>query len=202
MSINFVHAQTNNNNIFTYESKSLDGLNLMESVLYDNINYHFFSNQSVAYLVEFIITPPEKLKLNFNPTGKKEDVCLDYEKSAFYKFLDVDTSYVLKDLHFKKIDTSKTIIRGYKTSKYVSKDGSITVYSTKDLPWQVQPCVITQDLFNGGIVKLVNNNSKFALELSNYETQDNLTDDQKNKIEKIQNKQSENKVAIIPPMME
>ncbi|WP_196886586.1 hypothetical protein [Aureivirga sp. CE67] len=90
-----------------------------------------------------------------------EMVYIDYNKNIKFLELDEKKAYTNKPFVFLKDKEYSGVINGYKVSKYVSSDGIIEVFTSKELPWNIQPTIFLRNYFKEGIVKI--NTSEIGL---------------------------------------
>ena len=200
-SVNFntVWSQSNQAFLASYQTTTLDkNSSGIGKTFLNNIKYTFYTDELVCFLekVEVIHFP------NLNATNTGEDkIYINYKNASMYHDLEGRKAYGFEEMKFEKVDSGEKIL-GYETNKYKSGDGNIILYTTSELPWYIQPCSITANLFNEAIIKLVNLKSKYQLELIDYVEID-PTEEHRGTRKKILNKKTTfKKMSIRSPFMQ
>lgn len=153
-------------NIFSTKYKIVDTTNEnkkeeLENLFLNSMIYNFYSNEKLCYLNETTTLNTEGV--NSKVSGQ-EHIYIDYNKKiGSYKLTDAEF-FSYEKLTFKKLKSNIKIL-GMNTTKYISADGNIVVYTSNKIPWFVQPCVIISNQFNEGIVKFENLKTKIGFEL-------------------------------------
>ncbi|KGO85645.1 hypothetical protein [Flavobacterium suncheonense] len=144
-----------------------------ESLFFENMIYNFESNEKIGYLknTETLNDP----SVQSNVSGD-ENIYVNYPNNIVCYKLDKSDIYTYKNIKFKKYKNSNVVVLGFKTTKYISEDGNIIIYTTKNLPWFVQPCLVNSNQFNESIVKFENRKSKYGFELIEYKIKEKDTD--------------------------
>lgn len=173
-----------------------DAKGKIEDLFLDSMLLVFYASDSLCFLKETKMEAQPGI--NANQTGD-ENVYINYKDNSVYFKLDSKEVFTFNKHKFEK-KTSNLKILGMKTTKYVSEDGNIIIYTSKELPWYVQPCLITSNQFNESIVKFENHKTNSGLELTNIQ-KIKSDKDYEDVYKKILRKKGKNKKSIECPFL-
>lgn len=136
----------------------------LENAFLNGMQFIFNSNENICFLKEAKIL--ESVGIDSHVSGET-NIYIDYKKDLVCYNLDNKQATTFSKLTFKK-SKSTLIVLGMTTTKYTSSDGNIILYTTKELPWFVQPCLISKNQFNESIVKYENLKTKKGFEIIEF----------------------------------
>ena len=148
----------------TKNENKKDNDSKFEDLFLNSMVFNFYSNENITYLKETKILDADGI--NSKISGD-ENIFINYKNNSVCYNLDVKDFYTYENLMFKKSKSNIKIL-GMNTTKYVSSDGNIIIYTSKSLPWFVQPCLISSNQFNECIVKFDNLKTKNGFEMIEF----------------------------------
>ncbi|MGL2965966.1 hypothetical protein [Flavobacterium sp. XGLA_31] len=167
-----------------------------EDLFLNSVIYNFYSNESINYLND--VQTLEAKGVNLKVSGEQH-IYIDYKSNTVcYKPNDTEF-FSFKELTFKKAKSTLTVL-GMSTTKYISTDGNIIIYTAQNLPWYVQPCIVSTNQFNEGIVKFENLKTKSGFELIEFKKTE-PTDDFKEVQKQLAALKTDHKKAILSPFV-
>ncbi|WP_196886588.1 hypothetical protein [Aureivirga sp. CE67] len=108
---------------------------------------------------------------------------LDLKNQKKYLEKNSNSAITYKEIIFIKDENFKEKVKGYQVTKYVSSKGDITVYTSKEIPWYIQPNLFLKNYFNEGIVKIESTKVSMGWDLIEYKELKNTKQFLKNKKE-------------------
>jgi hypothetical protein len=133
----------------------------------ESLVYNFYSNSKVCYLES--TSTAESIGVSTKVSGD-QNIFINFENSNVAYRLDNLGCYNFKKVNFRKVKSNSIVeILGFKTTKYVSDDNNLVLYTTKLLPWYVQPCLFNSNQLDESIVRFENIEKKYGLELIKFD---------------------------------
>jgi hypothetical protein len=129
----------------------------------DTKSISFVTSEKVCYLDIFLNSFEKKVNEEMK---KRSGIYINYQTLLCSFELDNSKNFKFELKKFKKIGQGEKIM-GYQTTKFISYEEDIIVYTSEELPWHVQPGIVNFNQFGQGIVKVVNLKSGLTVEIKN-----------------------------------
>lgn len=132
----------------------------------ESLVYNFYSSSQVNYLGNTSFEG--SIGINAKVSGD-QNIFINFIDGNVIYDLDENTPVKFKMIKFKKVPNSNLEILKFKVSKYISDDGNLIIYTTKFLPWYVQPGIFNSNQINESVVRFENIKKNYGLELIKFE---------------------------------
>lgn len=195
------YSQNNYSSSYKYvnlkNSKDINPNEQISQGFLESMVYTFFSNTEGCYLAN--VSAIETIGVNAKVSGE-QNIFINYKNKDVFFNLKEPNCKVFKSVKFRLVEaTSKVKVLGYATSKYLSEDNNLVIYTSKKLPWYVQPCLFNFNQINQSVLRFENLKQQYGLELIKIDKVLNNKDFDKNIKEIITKKCSHNREEIIAP---